>query len=99
MRLMISRFIAILLLAIPGVAATYGFLAMKNAIFDYFSDFGNDQITPAFGWIRFIVGAFLFLAGIAFIGGWIFFRDRKRNYLSSRFKPKRPRPPKSGSTS
>ncbi|WP_020616767.1 DUF2627 domain-containing protein [Paenibacillus daejeonensis] len=94
MRLLISRFIAVLLLAIPGVAATYGFLAMKNAIFDYFSAFGNDLINPSFGWIRFIIGAILFLAGIAFIGGWIFFRDRKRNYLSSRFKPKRPRPPR-----
>jgi len=94
MKLLVSRFIAILLLVIPGIAATYGFLAMKEALFVYFSEFGNDQLSPVFNWLKFIIGAVLFLAGIGFIGGWIFFRDRKKNYLSSRFKPKRPRPTK-----
>jgi hypothetical protein len=89
MRLLISRIIAILLLVIPGLIATYGFLTMKNAIFDSFGP-------AAFPWLRFIAGFIMFGAGVAFLGGWTFYRDRKRNYLSSRFRPKkqnrRPRP-------
>ncbi|GGF87248.1 DUF2627 domain-containing protein [Paenibacillus abyssi] len=92
MKILISRFIAILLLVIPGLAATYGFLEVKNALFNFFSGFGNDEITPDFEWGRFILGSVLFMAGVGFIGGWIFFRDRKRNYLQPRFRKKRPRP-------
>ena len=93
MKLVISRFVAVLLLVIPGVAATYGFLLVKNAIFDYFAGFGAER-APDFGWLRFLLGLALFLGGVAFIAGWIFFRDRKRNYVAPRFKPKRPRPPR-----
>lgn len=94
MRLVISRFIAVMLLVIPGIGATYGFLLMKNSLFDYFASFGPDDPVPAFDWLRFIFGLVLFLAGVGFIGGWIFFRDRKRNYVAPRFRKKRPRPPK-----
>lgn len=78
------RFIAVLLLVIPGFVATYGFLAMKDAIF---SSFGPDL----FNWGKFILGLTAFVFGVAFIGGWIFFRDRKRNYVASRFKVKKKR--------
>ncbi|MEC0230952.1 DUF2627 domain-containing protein [Paenibacillus alba] len=77
------RFIAILLLVIPGLTATYGFLAMKDAFFAQFNLEGH------FLWGKFFLGLILFLLGVAFIGGWTFFRDRKRNYLAPRFKPKR----------
>jgi len=94
-KLVLSRLLAILLLVIPGLGAAYGFLLMKDALFDYFADMGNVNLqTPSFAWGSFILGFFLFLLGIGFIGGWIFFRDRKHNYLSSRFRPKRPRPPR-----
>lgn len=96
MKLIISRFIAILLLVIPGLSATYGFLLMKDALFIYFSDHGNDAAMPAFEWLTFLGGLLLFGIGVFFIGGWIFFRDRKHNYVAPRFKQKRPRPqPKS----
>ncbi len=86
MRLLVSRIIAIMLLVIPGLIATYGFLAMKNAIFDSFGP-------AAFPWLKFIAGLIMFALGVGFLGGWIFFRDQKRNYLSSRFRKKRgPRP-------
>lgn len=91
---MVSRFIAVLLLVIPGIAATYGFLQIKNTLFDYFADFGADDAVPSFAWLRFLLGLILFLGGVAFIAGWIFFRDRKRNYVAPRFKKKRPRPPR-----
>ncbi|MFC5403904.1 DUF2627 family protein [Cohnella soli] len=95
MKLLIQRLIAILILVVPGIAAAYGFLLMKDALFDYFANMGGtDTSTPDFEWVKFIGGAILFLIGIGFIGGWIFFRDRKHNYLSSRFRPKTPRPPR-----
>ncbi|TVY04484.1 DUF2627 domain-containing protein [Cohnella terricola] len=95
MKLLIQRLIAILLLVIPGIAAAYGFLLMKDSLYDYFAKIGDASINaPDFAWIKFIGGAILFLAGVGFIGGWIFFRDRKHNYLSSRFRPKVPRPPR-----
>lgn len=89
MKLVISRFIAILILVIPGLMAAYGFLAMKDSLFDYFSAHGNDGVMPELAWGKLLLGIVLFLAGVAFIGGWIFFRDRKRNYLQPRFRKKR----------
>ncbi|NEW06172.1 DUF2627 domain-containing protein [Paenibacillus sp. SYP-B3998] len=78
------RFVAILLLVIPGITATYGFLAMKDAVFAQFNtDIGHVL------WAKFTLGLILFLIGVAFIGGWTFFRDRKRNYVAPRFKAKR----------
>lgn len=91
MKMIIQRLIAILLLVIPGIGAAYGFLLMKDALYDYFAQVGGiESSAPDFSWGMFILGAVLFLIGIAFIGGWTFFRDRKHNYLSSRFRPKSP---------
>ncbi|MFX3633566.1 MAG: DUF2627 domain-containing protein [Candidatus Pristimantibacillus sp.] len=94
MKLVIARLIAVLLLVIPGILACLGFLKMKNALFHYFSEFGNDNVVPDFQWLMFLLGLVMFAAGVSFIGGWVFFRDRKRNYVATRFRPKRPRPPK-----
>lgn len=90
----ITRFIAILLLVIPGLLATFGFLTMKNVIFDYIADHGNDSLAaPSFGWLPFLGGFIMFAIGVAFIGGWVFYRDRKRNYVAPRFRKKKgPRP-------
>lgn len=78
------RFIAILMLVIPGLMATYGFLAMKDALFAQFNaDIGHVL------WGKMLLGFVLFVIGVAFIGGWTFFRDRKRNYVAPRFKPRR----------
>ncbi|WP_106768070.1 DUF2627 domain-containing protein [Paenibacillus faecalis] len=93
MKLMISRFIAIIILVIPGFMAMKGFLMMKDTVFDYISAHGNDQIiNPSFQWLHFGGGLLLFVLGISFLGGWILYRDRKRNYVGPRFKQKRPRP-------
>lgn len=93
MRNKATRFIAILMLVIPGLMATYGFLLMKNTIFQYIADQGNEQLSnPSFGWLSLIAGFILFGIGVGFIGGWIFFRDRKRNYVAPRFNKKKPRP-------
>jgi hypothetical protein len=90
MRMTIARFIAALLLVIPGVMATYGFLAMKDA---FFAQFGSAEYNPQFLWGKFIFGLVLFAVGVGFIAGWILFRDRKRNYVAPRFKEKKkPKP-------
>lgn len=81
-----QRFIAILMLIIPGAAATYGFLAIKDALF---AQFGPEHENPQILWGKMIIGIVLFVAGIAFIGGWIFYRDRKRNYVAPRFRAKK----------
>jgi hypothetical protein len=89
MKLLLIRFAAVLLLALPGLAAAYGFLQMKDALFVYFSAFGDETLVPQLQWGKLIIGFILFASGIAFIGGWIFFRDRKRNYVAPRFKEKK----------
>ncbi|WP_274651735.1 DUF2627 domain-containing protein [Paenibacillus humicola] len=94
MKEIIARFIAIMLLVIPGLGATYGFLLMKDAVFQYFSSLGENASGEPFGWGKMLLGFVLFAFGIGFIGGWTFFRDRKRNYVAPRFKQKRPRPPR-----
>ncbi|MCS7461606.1 DUF2627 domain-containing protein [Paenibacillus doosanensis] len=88
MKTMFFRFVAVMLLVIPGVMATYGFLAMKDA---WFAQFGPLEANPHVLWGKLALGLVLFLCGVAFIGGWIFFRDRKRNYVAPRFKAKRPK--------
>ncbi|MDU4695171.1 MULTISPECIES: DUF2627 domain-containing protein [Paenibacillus] len=91
MKLKLSRFIAIILLVIPGIAAMIGFLKIKDALFDYMSAHGDDALTRVtFDWLNFGLGVLLFAAGAGFLGGWIFFRDRKRNYLGPRFRKKDP---------
>lgn len=83
------RFVAVLLLVIPGVLATYGFLEVKNALFEYVAELGDGDGEKSFQWLRLLKGIVLFFAGAGFIGGWIFFRDRKRNYVAPRFKSRR----------
>ena len=95
MKQVAARFIAVLLLVIPGLGATYGFLLMKDAVFGYFSSLGDDSSAPSFALWHFIGGLALFALGVGFIGGWTFYRDRKRNYVAPRFRGKRP--PRPGS--
>lgn len=85
-RLVFARFVAILVLVIPGLMAMKGFLMMKDALFLYYAEHGNEQISPGFQWLSFGGGLVLFAAGMSFLGGWILFRDRKRNYVGPRFR-------------
>lgn len=90
MKLLISRFIAILILVIPGFMAMKGFLMMKDAVFLYIAVHGDDDaLQKTFQWLTFTGGLILFILGIGFLAGWVLFRDRKRNYVGPRFKEKR----------
>ncbi|MBU5672597.1 DUF2627 family protein [Paenibacillus brevis] len=87
MKLILSRFIAILILVIPGIAAMIGFLKIKDAMFDYMVQHGDDELVQvSFRWGEFLLGLLLFAAGISFLAGWIYFRDKKRNYAGPRKK-------------
>jgi hypothetical protein len=89
MKPVILRFLAVILLVVPGFLATYGFLQIKDALFIYFSQFGEGGAEPVMNWIQLVTGIVLFSVGVSFIGGWIFYRDRKRNYLAPRFRAKK----------
>jgi len=94
MKLTIQRLIAVILLVVPGIIACFGFLKMKDSLFLYWTSFADEAVHTGFQWGKFILGFIMFAAGAGFIGGWTFFRDRKRNYVAPRFKEKRNKPPK-----
>ena len=94
MKLKVQRFIAIILLVVPGLLACFGFLNMKNAIFDYIALHGEENTVVQLDWGLLILGLIMFLAGVFFIAGWVLFRDRKRNYVAPRFKEKNEKPSK-----
>ncbi|HZW68092.1 MAG TPA: DUF2627 domain-containing protein [Pseudogracilibacillus sp.] len=76
------RFVAVLILFIPGVIGAYGIKLMRDALFsDITSILFNDTI-------QFIVGLIMFIAGFSFVAGFIFHRDKKRNKLKSQQKEK-----------
>ncbi len=39
-------------------------------------------------WVQFLLGLLLFIGGLSFIAGFIFYRDRKRNKVQERFNGK-----------
>ena len=72
------RIIAAALLFIPGIFSAFGIKLMRDNIFNEFY--------PIFFYpsIQFIVGLLLFLGGLAFIGGFIIHRDRKKQQKKKR---------------
>jgi hypothetical protein len=67
-----SRSLALIVLFIPGIIAAFGIKLMRDALFSEFY--------PIFLYtgIQFVVGLLFFVAGLGFIGGFIVYRDRKR---------------------
>ena len=85
MRLTLERLVAIVLLVVPGLLATHGFLMMKDSLFLFYAQYGESSpLIKSFAWDRFLLGLMLFLFGLSFLGGWIFCRDRKHNYGNKR---------------
>ncbi|HLS67369.1 MAG TPA: DUF2627 domain-containing protein [Pseudogracilibacillus sp.] len=70
------RIIAVLVLLLPGVIVAIGIKLMRDSLFaETYALFVHEGI-------QFIVGLILFIAGLAFIGGFIYHRDKKRNLLN-----------------
>lgn len=71
-----TRFIAVLIIFIPGIIGAFGIKLMRDALFaDTYSFLINETI-------QFIVGFILFLGGFSFIAGFIFHRDKKRQKIN-----------------
>ena len=67
-----ARIIAAILLFVPGVIGAIGIKLMRDALFAEVSAYLVNQN------IQFIVGLIMFIAGLTFIGGFIYHRDKKR---------------------
>ncbi|TDL77106.1 DUF2627 domain-containing protein [Rhodococcus qingshengii] len=75
-----KRIIALLILVIPGFLAGFGIKLMRDMTF------GILQSPIPFLWLQFLLGLILFIGGLAFVAGFIFHRDRKRNKVQDRFQ-------------
>lgn len=76
-----KRLVALVILIIPGILAGYGFKLLRETFFGILnSPFPSLPLQLAGGLTA-------FTAGVGFIGGFIFHRDRKRNKVQARFKP------------
>lgn len=74
-----QRFIALMILVIPAIIAGLGIKLMRDTLFYILhSPF-------PFLILQFISGLIFLLAGLAFIGGFIFYRDRKNGKVAPRF--------------
>ncbi|UII54785.1 DUF2627 domain-containing protein [Cytobacillus spongiae] len=74
------RIIALIILLIPGFLAAVGIKLMRDMVFGILLD------PFPYLWLQFIAGFVLFLFGLAFVAGFILYRDRKRNKVQARFK-------------
>lgn len=69
------RFLAVLVLFIPGIIGAFGIKLMRDALF---SEVYTIFVTEG---IQFVIGLIFFISGLAFIGGFIYHRDKKRNLV------------------
>lgn len=76
------RITALLILVIPGAIAAYGIKLMRDMVFGI----TNFPFSSSLLWLQFLVGLLAFLVGVAFIAGFILYRDRKRNRVQKRFQ-------------
>ncbi|MCA0970145.1 DUF2627 domain-containing protein [Halobacillus litoralis] len=74
------RIIALLILVIPGIVAVYGIKLIRDALFGEFHPVFLHIALQGVAGLAFVIG------GIAFIGGFILHRDRKRNLTKGRFQ-------------
>ncbi|RBW70619.1 DUF2627 domain-containing protein [Bacillus taeanensis] len=77
-----QRYIALLIVLLPGLLAVYGIKQMRDIFFNLLN------FPYPYLWVQFIAGLLSFVLGLAFVGGFIFYRDRKRNKIQPRFNKK-----------
>jgi len=77
-----SRIIAVIVLFIPGVVGAFGIKLMRDALFA--------EVSPLLlnGILQFIIGFIMFALGLAFIGGFIYHRDKKKQLVKERSRNK-----------
>ncbi|WP_273850701.1 DUF2627 domain-containing protein [Guptibacillus spartinae] len=77
------RLIALLIVLIPGIIGVIGIKLMRDVLFGVL----NPPFTSLV--VQFILGLIFLIAGLSFVGGFIFYRDRKRNKVQPRFSSKK----------
>lgn len=82
-----QRIFALLLLCIPGAIGIYGWTWMRDVFFHYMAGEG-------FAWLPFAGGLTLFLLSLTFLGGFLFYRDEKRNLIQPKLRRKNAPSPK-----
>lgn len=81
-----GRMIALLVLLIPGGLGALGIKLMRDTVFGIL--IGPFQIL----WLQGLAGFICFAGGLYLLGGFILYRDRKRNQVSPRFRKKQSLP-------
>ncbi|RAL26547.1 DUF2627 domain-containing protein [Thermoflavimicrobium daqui] len=76
-----QRILAILILCIPGALGIYGWTIIRDVLFNYFANQG-------FAWLPFLGGTLLLLIALYFLGGFIFYRDKKNNRIQPKLLSK-----------
>ncbi|WP_050615703.1 DUF2627 domain-containing protein [Bacillus testis] len=78
-----ARFLAFLILFIPGAFAALGIKLMRDMVFGLLKS-PFPSLT-----LQFLCGFILMVGGIGFIAGFILHRDRKRNKVQQRFSTRK----------
>jgi hypothetical protein len=81
--ILLQRFIAVLILAIPGLLAAYGWSLMRDAVMSLLS-----STNPATDYLKLLAGLALFLFGLIFLAGYYNRGKRKKRPLF-RKRPKK----------
>jgi hypothetical protein len=76
-----QRLTAIILMCVPGALSVYGWTLMRDILF-------STVAGESFPIFTFILGLVLFLLGLAIVGGFIFYRDKKRNKIQPKLLKK-----------
>ncbi|MGG3802995.1 DUF2627 domain-containing protein [Metabacillus fastidiosus] len=74
-----ARLIALIIMLIPGLIAALGIKLMRDIFFGVLH-----SPIPSLS-LQFLLGFIFFIAGLGFIAGFIFRRDRKNNKVQQRF--------------
>ncbi|ADU29991.1 DUF2627 domain-containing protein [Evansella cellulosilytica] len=78
----VQRFLALCIILIPVVIATYGIKLLRDTLF-------GELISPYPSlWLQFFAGIITIIIGVSFFAGFILHRDRKNNKVAPRFQKK-----------
>jgi hypothetical protein len=78
-----QRYIALIIVLIPVIMAVLGIKLIRDLTF------GILQPPIPFLWLQFLIGLLLIGLGLFLIGGFIFYRDKKRNKIQTKFSNKK----------
>jgi len=73
-----ARILAVIVIFTPVVIGAFGIKLMRDALFADVSPIIFNEI------VQFIIGFIMFAAGLAFIGGFIYHRDKKKQLIKEK---------------